>query len=171
MKQAADDSKRETLQKLIFNCIDLAHIFKHCHWNVRGTLFSPLHKFLDEVYETLLETSDDIAERMQALDYPSDGLVYAVAAQSSLATLPSSFLNRFLPPDTIVKELTSRLTQLTGMFNEAIKATEADAVTSNMLQDQTHTLEKHLWMLRSQKKNADQAAKYAAAAALKHLGG
>jgi DNA-binding ferritin-like protein len=162
MKSAADSEIKTTLQNLVFNSISLAQLFKHCHWNVRGTMFAPLHSFLDTVYDTLLEISDDLAERMQALDYPASGLVSDVAAQAAIATMPT----KFLKPDTVVDELTVQLKQLTEMFNTAIKTTEADPVTSNLLQDQTKQLEKHLWMLRSQKKHADTAVKSAAMAAL-----
>lgn len=156
---------QSTLQKLVFNCIDLGLLFKHCHWNARGTMFKPLHDFLDTIHATLTEASDDIAERMEALDYPASGLVEDLAAQTEMASLPVKFLS----PPKIVDELTTRLTKLCGMFNKAIKATEDDPVTSNMLQDMTHKLEKHLWMLRSQKEQADQAEKSAAQAALHRL--
>ncbi len=167
MKRAADGDSKATLQKLVHNCIALSLLFKHCHWNARGTMFKPLHDFLDEVYATLVEASDDIAERMVTLDHPASGLVEDMAAQTSMATLPLKFMS----PPTIVDELTTRLTSLCEMFNQAIKATDGDAVTSNMLQDMTHKLEKHLWMLRSQKDNAESAEKSAALAALRKVAG
>ena len=74
---------------------------------------------------------------MVALDYPASGLISQIAAQSAMSSLPL----KFLPAETIVDELTTRLGKLTGMFNSAIKETESDPVTSNMLQDMTHKLE------------------------------
>lgn len=164
MKQAADGTQ-STLQNLVFNCIDLSLLFKHCHWNARGTMFKPLHDFLDEVYGTLVETSDDIAERMVAMGHPASGLVEDMAAQTAMAALPLKFMS----PPSIVNELTTRLKSLCDMFNKAIKSTDSDPVTSNMLQDMTHKLEKHLWMLRSQKDQSDDAEKSAAFAALQRL--
>ena len=76
---------------------------------------------------------------------------------------------KFLTAETIVDELTTRLSKLTAMFNKAIKDTESDPVTSNMLQDMTHELEKHLWMLRRQKGDSVEAQKVAAARALNQL--
>ncbi len=164
-KQANDGTMEKTLQNLLANCTDLALLFKHCHWNAIGKMFKPLHDFLDEVHETLVETSDDIAERMVALDYPASGLISQIAAQSAMSALPL----KFLPAETIVDELTTRLGKLTGMFNSAIKETESDPVTSNMLQDMTHKLEKHLWMLRRQKGNSVEVQKVAAIRALNQL--
>ena len=164
-KKASDDTMEKILQDLLANCTDLALLFKHCHWNAIGKMFKPLHDFLDEVHGTLVETSDDIAERMVALDYPASGLISQIAAQSAMSALPL----KFLTAETIVDELTTRLSKLTAMFNKAIKDTESDPVTSNMLQDMTHELEKHLWMLRRQKGNSVETQKVAAARALNQL--
>ena len=76
-----------------------------------------------------------------------------------------------LQPATIVDSLTDRLKSLCAEFNVAIKKTSSDPVTSNMLQDMTHKLEKHLWMLRSQKENSDSVEKEAAAKALNFVMG
>ena len=163
--KAAAESVAYTLQNLVFGCLGLALQFKHCHWNVRGTMFKPLHDFLDEVHETLEDTSDDLAERLVTLDHPADGNPASVAAAPGYKGLPL----KFMQPATIVDDLTDRLKSLCDDFNAAIKATDSDPVTSNMLQDMTHKLEKHLWMLRSQKEKADTAEKEAATAALSKL--
>lgn len=164
MKQAADDT-HTTLQNLVFNCIDLSLLFKHCHWNVRGVMFKPLHDFLDQVYGTLTETSDDLAERLVTLGHPASGLVKDIAAHTAMASLPLKFMS----PPPIVDELTTRLKSLCGLFNKAISRTDSDPVTSNMLQDMTHKLEKHLWMLRSQSENANTATKTAAQQAITRI--
>lgn len=165
--KAASDSVAYTLQNLVFSCIGLALQFKHCHWNVRGPMFKPLHDFLDEVHETLEHTSDDLAERLVALDHPADGNPSGIASGFDHEKLPL----KFMQPASIVDSLTDRLKSLCDEFNVAIKKTSSDPVTSNMLQDMTHKLEKHLWMLRSQKENADTAEKEAAAKALRSIMG
>ena len=160
---AQDDT---TLQNLVFNCIDLSLLFKHCHWNVQGVMFKPLHDFLQTVYETLSDLADDLAERMVALGTPASGLISEIAAQSAMGKLPLKFLS----PTEIVNELTDRLTTLVEQFNAAIKSTD-NVVTSNRLQDMTAQLEKHLWMLRSQKDQVEQSTKSAATRALIRMRG
>lgn len=157
-EKAASAGVQTALQNLVFNCIDLSLLFKHCHWNAKGSTFKPLHDFLDEVYGDLVATSDDIAERLVTLGYPASGLVESVAARTAMAALPLKFMNASL----IVTELTERLKSLCSAFNEAIESTKSDPVTSNMLQDMTHKLEKYLWMLRSQSESAETATKMAA---------
>jgi starvation-inducible DNA-binding protein len=165
--KTASDSVAYTLQNLVFGCIGLALQFKHCHWNVRGPMFKPLHDFLDEVHETLESTSDDLAERLVTLDHPADGNPSGVASGFDQEVLPL----KFMQPATIVDSLTDRLKSLCAEFNVAIKKTSSDPVTSNMLQDMTHKLEKHLWMLRSQKENSDSVEKEAAVKALNFVMG
>lgn len=138
----------KTLQDLLFNCLDMTMLLKHCHWNVKGVGFKPLHEFLDEIYSTVDDIRDDIAERMVMLQYPANGLSEDVARNSDLATLPVEFIST----TTVISEIESRMKQLVDKFNKAVKDTNGeDPVTSNMLQDMTHQLEKHLWMLRHSK--------------------
>jgi len=155
-----------TLQNLVFNCIDLSLLFKQCHWNVRGVMFKPLHDFLQTVYETLTDITDDVAERQVILGSPASGLIAGVVARTTMKPLPVKFLS----PEEIVNELTDRLTQLVEQFNAAIE-TEKNPVTGNILQDMTARLEKHLWMLRSQKADVEYAVKVAADRAQVHLRG
>ena len=130
-------------------------------------MFKPLHDFLDEVHETLESTSDDLAERLVTLDHPADGNPSGIASGFDHEVLPL----KFMQPATIVDSLTDRLKSLCAEFNVAIKKTSSDPVTSNMLQDMTHKLEKHLWMLRSQKENSDTVEKEAAVKALNFVMG
>ena len=65
---------KEILQKLAFNCLDLALLVKQCHWNVRGAGFKPIHDFLDIVFEQLIDVADDVSERMVTLDIPAGEL-------------------------------------------------------------------------------------------------
>src|ERR1700727_1427078 len=54
----------------------LSHL---AHWNVEGSDFYPLHKAFQEHYENLFEASDEIAERVRALD------AYAIGGLTTLA--------------------------------------------------------------------------------------
>lgn len=135
----------KTLQDLLYSCIDLSLLLKHVHWNVRGKGFNPFHKFLDTVYEAVLEVQDTLAERMVTLGIPASGLAEDVANNSKLATLPVKFMS----VDSGIDELTERLKQVVDQFYAAVNSIE-EPVTGNILQDMTGTLDKYLWLLRSQ---------------------
>jgi DNA-binding ferritin-like protein len=68
--------------------------------------------------------------------------------------------------DSILEEMTIRLSTLVDKFKEAISDTDDDSVTSNMLQDMTQKLEKYHWMLRRQTEKRETASKEAAARVL-----
>lgn len=136
----------KTLQDLLYSCIDLNLLLKHVHWNVRGKGFHSFHTFLDTVYEAVLEVQDTLAERMVTLDIPASGLAEDVANNSKLTTLPVKFMS----VDSGIDELTERLKQVVDQFYAAVNSIE-EPVTGNILQDMTGTLDKYLWLLRSQK--------------------
>ena len=152
----------EVLQDLLYNCIDASSMLKKCHWNAQGTMFKPLHDFLGDGYELLDKLTDDIAERMATLDSPADSSPAEVAARSALTALPT----KFMQADSILEEMTIRLSTLVDKFKEAISDTDDDSVTSNMLQDMTQKLEKYHWMLRRQTEKRETASKEAAARVL-----
>lgn len=152
----------EVLQDLLYNCIDASSMLKKCHWNAQGTMFKPLHDFLGSGYELLDSLTDDIAERMATLDNPADSSSANVAAKSALTALPT----KFMQADSILVEMTTRLSTLVDKFKAAISDTEDDPVTSNMLQDMTHKLEKYHWMLRRQNEKRETVSKEAAARVL-----
>ena len=136
----------KTLQDLLYSCIDLSLLLKHVHWNVRGKGFNPFHTFLDTVYKAVLEVQDTLAERMVTLNIPASGLAEDVANNSKLTTLPVKFMS----VDSGIDELTERLKQVVDQFYAAVNSIE-EPVTGNILQDMTGTLDKYLWLLRSQK--------------------
>jgi len=58
---------------------------KFAHWNVKGEGFFPAHKLFDEIYELVVEQTDDIGERITALGGIAEGLLTQV---EKLSTLP-----------------------------------------------------------------------------------
>ncbi|MFC7154891.1 DNA starvation/stationary phase protection protein DpsA [Halomarina halobia] len=57
----------DALNTDLANSYVLYHQLKKHHWNVEGSEFLDLHRFLEEAYETVEEGADVIAERAQAL--------------------------------------------------------------------------------------------------------
>jgi len=57
----------EALNADLANAYVLYHQLHKHHWNVEGAEFLDIHVFLQEVYEDIEDTADDLAERLQAL--------------------------------------------------------------------------------------------------------
>ena len=114
------------------------------HWNVRGRLFEPLHKLLQEHYEALFEAVDEIAERVRQLGhqvpagdvkFPS-GLNIPVPMPGE-ETMVADLLNRH---ESVVR----KLRPLSADADE-----ERDFVTQDLVNKLLAFHEKAAWMLRS----------------------
>lgn len=114
------------------------------HWNVRGRLFEPLHKLLQEHYEALFEAVDEIAERVRQLGhqvpfgnvkFPS-GLDIPTPMPAEL-TMVEDLLARH---ETVVRKLRPLSTDADD---------EHDYVTQDLVNKLLAFHEKAAWMLRS----------------------
>ena len=82
----ASDVLAGNLQKVLTDVTALSLVGKQLHWNITGEGFRSLHLFLDDVVDIAREASDEIAERMRALQVVPNGLPEVVAQRN---TLPS----------------------------------------------------------------------------------
>src|SRR5262252_1081476 len=55
------------LQRQVANAFVLCANYKHCHWQTFGPLFRDLHLMFDEFAKEVLETMDDMAERIRMI--------------------------------------------------------------------------------------------------------
>lgn len=145
---------KETLQKLVAHCVDLALQCKHCHWNVRGVMFKPVHEQLDGIHGTLTGAADTIAERMAALDYPVDGNSETLKSATAFDKLAIEFMT----PASIITAIATRLRKVVDAFEAAGKEITDDLVTQNLVLEIAHDLDKDLWMLRVQSEGDVAAA-------------
>lgn len=137
---------QKTLQKLVAHCVDLALQCKHCHWNVRGVMFKPVHEQLDGIHGTLTGAADTIAERMAALDYPVDGNSETLKPATAFDKLAVEFMT----PASIITAISTRLRNVVSAFEAAGAEFTEDLVTQNLVLELAHDLDKDLWMLRVQ---------------------
>ena len=114
------------------------------HWNVRGPLFEPIHKLLQQHYETLFETADEIAERVRQLGF---------AAPLGAKSFPSGVKIPAAMPDEdeMLADLLSRheaaLRKLRPLSADADE--NQDFATQDLLNHMLAFHEKAAWMLRS----------------------
>lgn len=114
------------------------------HWNVRGPLFEPIHKLLQEHYEALFASVDEVAERIRQLGFPAP-------------TGTSSFPSGVSVPSAMPEE-EAMLADLLGRHESVIKRLRPlsedaddnkDYVTQDLLNEMLAFHEKAAWMLRS----------------------
>ncbi|MGH3327074.1 MAG: Dps family protein [Streptomycetales bacterium] len=152
VKNVLPDSARkitgEALQGAVVDLIDLSLQAKQAHWNLVGKHFRPLHLQLDEVVESAREHTDTCAERAAAIGVSPDGRPETVAGQLRSPRLGPGYIE----DDKAVEAFTGIVAAVAERFRQRIDDTApADPVTENLLEEISHDLEKHLWMLRVQR--------------------
>ena len=120
---------------------------KYYHWNVTGENFHGLHELFDAQYEELAEASDELAERIRALDLEAPGTFQEFLKQASLKedkNLPAGWRemvrNLLEAHEDIIRQTRNKVTA-------AQKA--GDEGTADLFIGRLQAHEKAAWMLRS----------------------
>jgi len=135
------------LQLTLVELIALSLIGKQLHWTVVGPGFRDLHLHLDELVDEWRELSDVVAERAVAIGVSPDGRAPAVIAQSELDPVEPGPT----PVPDVIRELTSRVADVDERVRTRMERLgEIDLASQDVLIEVTRSLEKQLWMIRSQ---------------------
>jgi starvation-inducible DNA-binding protein len=120
-----------------------AHNF---HWNIEGTNFPQYHEFLGDLYNSIWEQNDDIAEHIRQLDSYAPGSFTRFLELSAIEeelNIPQA-----LEMMSILKDDNDKfIIQLRAGIVVAEQANEP--AVGNFLQDLLAAHQKHAWMLRS----------------------
>ena len=137
------------LQRTLVELIDLALSGKHLHWNIAGHGFRDVHLHLDELVDEWHELADTVAERAVAIGCSVDGRARAVADHGEPGPVDAG-------PVTVpqaIQILAQRLAEVDELVRErADRAGALDLASQDVLIEVMRTLEKQLWMIRSQQR-------------------
>lgn len=135
------------LHAFFVNCYSLFSQVQGFHWNVEGENFFQLHTFFEEVYTTLFEAIDELAERLRALgekvqpDPFEISLHQTLDVRSDVSVDASKMVEIFLKNTHKLVEEGKELCTLYEQMN--------DLVTQDRLLGLLFKLEKFMWMARS----------------------
>lgn len=137
----------DILNTLLADTTDLWAQTKHAHWNVQGEEFFMWHELFDEIAEPLTGFADDIAERATALGGFAQGTLRMAAMGSTLPEVNGSTVSG--------EDFLAHLIDLYATHGQNLRTAirmccdmdVTDEVTSNMLQDQCHQIDKSLYFL------------------------
>jgi len=120
-----------------------AHNF---HWNIEGKDFPQYHLFLDGLYNSIWQQTDDIAEHLRKLDAYAPGSLsrFIELADIQDTTIIPQALAMF---DELKNDNERYIIHLRAGIVAADQANEP--AVSNFLQDILGKHQKHAWMLRS----------------------
>ncbi|SDM24868.1 MULTISPECIES: Dps family protein [Maricaulis] len=116
------------------------------HWNVTGPRFHDLHLLFEQQYNELWLATDDIAERVRALDFKAPA---SYAAMAAAATVNSE--GKAQKADVMIADLLRGHEAVVATIRKALElaAEHGDDATADVLSPRLTTHEKYAWMLRS----------------------
>lgn len=118
------------------------------HWNVTGRNFYSLHKLLEEQYEALAESIDEVAERTRSVGYPAFGTMKEFLECATLKEQPGENPAAMAMVANLVTDHEQVIRNLRNFVDQAAEELE-DQGTSDFLTALMETHEKMAWMLRA----------------------
>lgn len=144
----ANKELSDNLQAVLVDLIELGIQGKQAHWNVVGTNFRDMHLQLDEIIAVARALSDEVAERMRALEVLPDGRSETVTKTTSLPKFPADQVDTSQVTDLITERLKA-VADTCRRVHDAVD--EADPTTADILHVVIEKAEQFAWMVSAEK--------------------
>ena len=140
------------LQRQVGNAFMLWANYKRYHWQVKGPLFRDYHRLFDELAKDVLETIDELAERLRMIGQDPIATPSEVLEVASVKPAPLGQVVR-----EMVESADTHVIQVIREMREAIQAAESanDPGTADVLIRFVQVHEKHEWWLRDMLRRGD----------------
>ncbi len=139
-------SVTSALQSVLVDLVDLSLQAKQAHWNLQGPGFRSLHLQLDEIVEITRVASDDVAERIAALNVAPDGTAGRVMSDSGIGDIATSWIKVSDAYDIMESKLQTASDNIKKLIETV---DDQDPLSGDMLIGIATDLEKQAWMLRA----------------------
>lgn len=147
MGMKATKQLSDNLQAVLVDLIELHVQGKQAHWNVVGKNFRDTHLVLDEVVEAARGLSDELAERMRALNALPDGRSQTVATTTTLPKFPAGQVDTI----EVLNLVTARLDAAAGTCRRVHdEVDDADPTSADVLHKIIQGLEHYSWLLSAE---------------------
>ncbi|MEV4020773.1 DNA starvation/stationary phase protection protein [Nonomuraea angiospora] len=143
-----DNLATAALQDGLIDVAELASQAKQAHWNVRGATFLSVHRWLDELAETLRSHTDTLAERITTLGGWPDAGSETLSERTTLESLPFGRLTTgqaLAAMDAGLERITAAA--VSWLENPAISR---DPVTADLLTGVCRDMQNQQWFARAQ---------------------
>src|SRR5687767_12990437 len=135
----------EHLQRQVANAFVLYANYKHYHWQTFGPHFRDLHKLFDQLAHEVLETLDELAERVRMIGQdPPAHLLQASDMATVAAAAPHSSMRE------MVEEADRHLIIVIKEMRQAAKTADEhdDPGTVDIFSKMVQIHERHEWFMR-----------------------
>ena len=143
----ANAELRADLQRALVDITALSLVGKQIHWNVVGPNFRDLHLNLDEVVDIAREGSDEVAERMRAINAVPDGRPATVSAATTVPAAPEGEILTSEGVAYIVSAIEAVVATLRGVDEDV---DSEDPTSSGIVEDLIGKLEQQAWFLSAE---------------------
>ncbi|WP_216387178.1 Dps family protein [Arcanobacterium phocae] len=136
----------ESLQKVLTDVTALSLVGKQLHWNVVGVGFRGLHLYLDEVVAIARAASDEVAERMRAINLIPDGRPQTIGELTSLPAVKETIVST----EEAVAAAVAAINATVGTMRQVHEKVDAeDPASADILLDYVRQLEQQAWFIGS----------------------
>lgn len=136
----------EALSKVLANEYLLYLLTLNFHWNITGKNFIAIHELLEEHYESLKGTVDEVAERIRMLGFQAPASYKKYQKESIISDGENA--HDF---ESMIQELSDSHSKVIKLIRDTISMTDEskDFATTDLLTRILSDHEKQVWMLRS----------------------
>ncbi len=135
------------LQSVLVDLIELHVQGKQAHWSVVGKNFRDLHLQLDEIVDDARLFSDELAERMRALDALPDGRSETVTTTTHLPKFPTGEVDTTETVGLVTDRLNAAVENIRAV-HDAVD--EEDPTSADILHGFIEKLEQYAWMVSAE---------------------
>jgi starvation-inducible DNA-binding protein len=135
------------LNRRLADAIDLQTQCKQAHWNVKGPNFIALHRLFDEVYESVEQYVDLLAERVVQLGATAEGTARVVAERSELDEYPMAMSAGADHVKSLSRALAAFGSRVRFAINEVDELEDADS--ADICTEISRGVDKWLWFVES----------------------
>ena len=143
----ASETLSNNLQSVLVDLIELHVQGKQAHWSVVGKNFRDLHLQLDEIILDAREFSDEVAERMRALDAMPDGRSETVTKTTHLPKFPDGEVDTAETVTLITERLDTTVDNIRKVHDEV---DAEDPTSADILHVFIEKLEQYSWMVSAE---------------------
>ena len=126
---------------------NLELVGKQIHWNIVGPNFRDIHLNLDDVVDIAREGSDEVAERMRAINAVPDGRPATVSAATTVPAAPEGEILTSEGVAYIVSAIEAVVATLLGVDEDV---DSEDPTSSGIVEDLIGKLEQQAWFLSAE---------------------
>ena len=137
----------DNLQRVLTDLIALELVGKQIHWNIVGPNFRDIHLNLDDVVDIAREGSDEVAERMRAINAVPDGRPGTIAAATTVPAAPEGEILTSEGVAYIVSAIEAVVATLRGVHDDV---DSEDPTSSGIVEDLIGKLEQQAWFLSAE---------------------